>query len=389
LVSRPAIDILRRYLLIALGLTIASLMMGCASRPESGFLAEAAYDPPQATKHTILVATTRQRDPRPGTLYNGLRADWLDFASVTVSVPPVHVAGRIEWPQNPPGDPRKDFVVDAAHYIDGDKAFMQALNAQLAKRPRGHRQIFLFVHGFNTMFAEGLYGFTQVVHDSRSDAVPVLFSWASRGSVTDYLYDQNSATAARDQLAHTIRLLLASNAEKVNILAHSMGNWVFVEAMRQIVLEGGFKHPDKIGTVVLAAPDIDIDVFKSELRAIGRPKHPYYVLLSRDDKALELSKFISGGQSRVGALNHVNELTRLGAVVIDLTNVKGDDPSDHNKYEQIAEIAPRLQQVLENGIGKTRAASGEETEQIKSSVTSVVTIPMNILGNSIAVVAGR
>ena len=181
-----------------------------------------------------------------------------------------------------------------AHYIDGDKAFLQALNAELAQRPRGHRQVFLFVHGFNTMFAEGLYGFTQVVHDSHTQAVPVLFSWASRGSVTDYLYDQNSATAARDELAHTIRLLAASNAEKVNILAHSMGNWVFVEAMRQIKLEGGLKHPDKIGVVVLlAAPDIDIDVFKSELRAFGKPKRPYYIVLSRDDKALALSKFLA------------------------------------------------------------------------------------------------
>ena len=170
-------------------------------------------------------------------------------------------------------------------YIDGDKAFLQALNAQLAQRPRGQRQVFLFVHGFNTMFAEGLYGFTQVVDNSHTQAVPVLFSWASRGSVTDYLYDQNSATAARDELAHTIRLLVASNAEKVNILAHSMGNWVFVEAMRQIKLEGGLKRSDKIGVVVLAAPDIDVDVFKSELRAFGKMKRPYYVVLSRDDKA--------------------------------------------------------------------------------------------------------
>jgi esterase/lipase superfamily enzyme len=382
-------DVLRRSLLIALVLAASGLMMGCASRPESGFLADAAYLPPQATEHTILVATTRQRDPRPGTLYNGQRADWLDFASVTVSVPPTHVTGKIEWPQSPPGDPRKDFTVHASNYIDGDKAFLQALNAQLAQRPRGQRQVFLFVHGFNTMFAEGLYGFTQVVHDSHTQAVPVLFSWASRGSVTDYLYDQNSATAARDELAHTIRLLVASNAEKVNILAHSMGNWVFVEAMRQIKLEGGLKRSDKIGVVVLAAPDIDVDVFKSELRAFGKMKRPYYVVLSRDDKALALSKFISGGESRVGAIRHDGELAELGAVVIDLTNVKGDDPTNHNKYAQLAEISPQLRQVLQNGIGKTQVASNEETEQLKSSFTAVVTVPVNILGNSIAIVAGR
>ncbi len=209
-------------------------------------------------------------------------------------------------------------------------AFLATVNAELAKRPPGHRKIFLFVHGFNTMFAEALYGFTQVVHDAHTDHVPVLFTWASRGKLTDYLYDNNSATAARDQLAHTIRLLTDSNAEEVNILAHSMGNWVFVEAMRQIKMQGGLKHPEKIGLVLLAAPDIDIDVFKSDLRAYGKLKKPYYIVLSKDDKALALSKFLAGGQTRVGDDGNVQDLAKLGAVVIDLTNVHGDDPSDHN-----------------------------------------------------------
>ncbi len=308
-------------------LVCMNLMMGCAARPESGFLATTAYEAPSATEHTILIASTRERDARPGTLYSGFRADWLDYASATMSVPPTHVDGKIEWPQTPPGDPRRDFAVRDAGYIDGDRAFLAAVNAELAKRPPGHRKIFLFVHGFNTMFAEALYGFTQVVHDAHTDHVPVLFTWASRGKLTDYLYDNNSATAARDQLAHTIRLLTDSNAEEVNILAHSMGNWVFVEAMRQIKLQGGLKHPEKIGLVLLAAPDIDIDVFKSDLRAYGKPKKPYYIVLSKDDKALALSKFLAGGQARVGDDGNVEDLAKLGAVVIDLTNVHGNDPS--------------------------------------------------------------
>jgi esterase/lipase superfamily enzyme len=379
----------RRWLLAALALVLLSLTTGCASRPESGFLATTAYDSPGATDHTILIATTRERDSRPGTLFNGRRADWLDYASATLSVPPTHVDGKVEWPQTPPGDPRRDFVVHQAGYIDGDQAFIQALNAQLALRPPGHRKVFLFVHGFNTMFAEALFGFTQVVHDARTDHVPVLFTWASRGNLTDYLYDNNSATAARDELAHTIRLLTASNAEQVNILAHSMGNWVFVEAMRQIKLEGGLTHPEKIGLVLLAAPDIDIDVFKSELRAFGKPTHPYYIVLSHDDKALAFSKFLAGGRSRVGATHHIDELTALGATVIDLTNVHGDDPTDHNKYAQLAAISPELEHVLGNGIGKTKIAASDQAAQIGSSMTSAVTVPLNILGNSISIVAGR
>ena len=37
-------------------------------------------DLPGAVDHTLLVATTRERDPRPGTLFNGERASAVDYA---------------------------------------------------------------------------------------------------------------------------------------------------------------------------------------------------------------------------------------------------------------------------------------------------------------------
>ena len=118
----------------------------------------------------------------------------------------------------------------------------------------------------------------------------MLFTWASRGKPTAYVYDLNSATAARDGLEHTLRLLLASNAEEVNVLAHSMGNWVTVEAFRQIKISGDLSHANKIGYVFLAAPDIDIDVFKSQMRRFGKPRKPFYIILSEDDRALFLQE---------------------------------------------------------------------------------------------------
>ena len=92
-----------------------------------------------SVRNVLLVATTRERDERPGTLFNGDRATALDFAELTVSVPPNHKQNEIEWATTPPGDPNVNFVVRDEKYLDGDKAFLQALNAQLALRPPGSR----------------------------------------------------------------------------------------------------------------------------------------------------------------------------------------------------------------------------------------------------------
>lgn len=363
------------------------LVAGCASRPEAGFLAPVVEIDSGSTPHTLLVATTRKRDDRPGTLFNGERSTPLDFAKIVVSVPDKHTPGEVEWASRPPGDPKTDFVVRQAGYLESEKAFISTLNAQLAAKPKGKRNIFLFIHGYNTMFAEGLYRFAQLVHDSRADGVPVLFTWASRGQLTQYVYDTNSATAARDDLERTLRLLFASNADQINILAHSMGNWVTVEALRQIRISGGLPQASKFGHVVLAAPDIDIDVFKSQMRRFGKPAKPFFIVLSKDDKALGASNFLAGGRGRLGADSDPEELAALGAIVIDMTEVKGLDSSNHGKFAQLAAVAPKLTAVLESGVAKQHPSASAQ-EIASGSLEAIVKLPITIIGAPFRLLAG-
>lgn len=378
---------MRRSRAMFAALIVSAPLFACASRPETGFLSPVAVSATGETDHTLLVATTRERDPRPGTLFNGERGSSLSYATITISVPPNHVPGQIETPASPPGDPGANFVVRDAGYLDGDKAFVQALNAQLLKRPKGSRKVFVFIHGFNTMFAEAVYRATQLAHDSRFTGVPVLFTWASRGRLDDYVYDANSATAARDSLEHVLRLALASDAERVDIVAHSMGNWVTVEAFRQIRISGEERNAGKFGLVVLAAPDIDLDVFKSQMSRFADLHKPFFIVLSKDDRALGASSFIAGGENRVGADTNVQDLTALGATVIDLTDVKADDPTNHGKFAQLAAVAPQLQEVLLHGVGSRPGVVRQEAAG--NAIGSIIALPATLLGAPIRIIAGQ
>ena len=383
---KAAGDMYRRWRRSMACVALVSLMLGgCASRPETGFMAPIEQTAPGATPHTILVATTRQRDDRAGTLFNGERGV-ASYASLEVSVPPNHQQGEIEWPSTPAGDPKSHFVVRNASYLDDEQAFVRKLNAELAKRPKGKRNVFIFVHGYNTMFSEAVYRLTQIVHDAEAPGVPVLFTWASRGQVSQYVYDNNSATKARDELERTIRIAFASNADEVNILAHSMGNWVTVEALRQIRITGGLKQINKLGAIFLAAPDIDVDVFKSQMRRFGKPAKPFFIILSRDDKALGASTFIAGGQKRLGAADDVEELAALGAVVIDLSDVEGTDASNHGKFAQIANLAPKFRGVLAQGVGPR--SPGTAAQGVGGTIEGLFTLPIKIIGAPIRAVTG-
>lgn len=346
---------------------LAPVLAGCASRPGADALSVIEGPEAGTTEHVILVASSRARDPQPGVFYSGERTPALSFAKVEMTVPPNHKPGMVESPKQSPPNPATDMVVREAVYRDTPQEFASDLKSELAKWPAGKRQAVIFVHGYNTLFSEALYRLTQMAEDSKAPGVPVLFTWASRGSVGDYVYDNNSATAARDRLEETIRLVFDSGADQVSIVAHSMGNWVTVEALRQIQISGKPLPANKIGNIVLAAPDIDVDVFKSQLKRFGKPAKPFIVIVSRDDKALAFSDLIAGDKPRLGAYTNDSDLVELGAVVIDMTEVKSSDGLNHSKFAQLAEMAPELRGMIMRAQSKVGAASSVEIAGIHFS----------------------
>ena len=375
----------------------AAVLAGCGSRPVTGALAPNTTAVEGASVESLLVVTTRSRSETPGTLFSGERANQRDFAEIAISLPPSHVSGQIEWPDSMPGDPARHMVTRKASYLNGDDGFRAAVRRELAARQPKDRQVFLFIHGYNTLFAEGVYRFAQVMHDSDAPGVPVLFTWASRGDFTDYVYDLNSAAVARDELEQTLEDLAASGAREVNVLAHSMGTWLMMETLRQMPPERRKKLSQKLKRIVLAAPDIDVGVFKDQMRRVGRLDPPIILLLSKDDRALNVSSIIAGGKDRVGRYGDDAELAALGALVIDLTNLEGPDSARHSKFAAFAAIAPRLTEVLQKdkltvsgneAAGSLGAAGKDLGSFVSSTVQVAVTLPVTLVTAPILLVTG-
>jgi len=208
-------------------------------------------------------------------------------------------------------------------------AFAQSVDA--AARADSGRAL-VFVHGYNTDFDDAVYRTTQIVHDSGYSGAPILFSWASGGRTVDYVYDRDSANAARDGLENLLRSLARSGVKRIDIVAHSMGTWLTMEALRGLAIAGDRDVGGRLGDVVLASPDIDVDVFKSQMRRYGVPDRPFIVLLSDDDRALRFSSLISGQQPRLGDYRDASDIASLGLIVVDLTQVKAGDSFNHTKF---------------------------------------------------------
>jgi esterase/lipase superfamily enzyme len=355
------------FLLTAAMAGLMPLLAGCAGRPAQGVLvpnaaAATAATVDGTTRVRILAATTRQRATGDaGEMFNGVRADQVSYAGITVSIPPdaSRKIGDVQWPDSLPGDPRRDFVTVAADYLE-QPSFNAALSAELKQVGTG--KVLIFVHGFNNRFDEAVYRLAQIVHDSKVPAVPVLFAWPSRGEVrlSSYTYDRESANYSRDALEQLFDMLtLNPNVKEVTVLAHSMGNVVALEALRARAIRNG-KIGDKIKNVLLVAPDVDVDVFRTEIRRMGTNRPQFAIFLSQDDQALKLSSSIWGGVPRIGDIDptqepYSSEFAQDNILVFDLSRLGGEAHS--RAFTSVTTVVGMLQQRLAEGQQMTASRS--------------------------------
>lgn len=329
---------------------IIAALIGCSAPPDLVGVDNPdtpVASAPNTTKAKVFMLTTRAATDVTGVFYSGERAPELSLTSVTVSIPPNHENGQIERPKQLPPDPSKEFAIINPTVYGGEQDFISELNRELAKRPQGQRDVLLFVHGYNTTTSDALLRIAQFAHDSDFEGIPVLFSWASAGKVTRYVYDINSSLVARRHLLHSASLISQSNAQGVDLFAHSMGTFLTVEALVQANLHGPYNQHGRLKNVMLASPDIDIDLFKEQLKYFSDENRNLYLFVSDDDKALKISRRISGGVDRVGSSN-AHELSELGVTVLDLSEVDDSNVSTHSKFAESPEVVALIGQSLEN-----------------------------------------
>jgi esterase/lipase superfamily enzyme len=300
----------------------------------------------------MLVATTRLKAD-PSEMFSGSRGTALSFANITVSIPPdsARKVGDVQWPSKVPGNPATDFVTRKAEFIERPQA-LQWFNRAVAKVPQ--RRVLVFIHGFNNRFDDAVFRFAQIVHDAGTPVVPVLFTWPSRGSLLAYGYDRESSTYSRNALEAVLSAIAKDpSVGEITVLAHSMGNVVTLEALRQMAIRDGRVAP-KIRNVLLAAPDVDVDLARQEIADMG-PNHPNFTLfVSADDRALAFSRRVWGDSVRLGAIDpeaepYRTEIENSKINVINLTKLTSDDSLNHSKFAQSPEVVQMIGRQLASG----------------------------------------
>jgi esterase/lipase superfamily enzyme len=253
-------------------------------------------------------------------------------------------------------------LAEIAHE-EAEQKFAAELAARVAATPR--KEVFVYVHGFHNTFTDAVFTMGEVWHFLGREGVPVVYTWpAGRPGLTGYAYDRESGEFTVYHLKRTLRRIAACpGVEKIHVLAHSRGTDVVATAIRELHIEtrgvAETQRALKLGTVVLAAADLDVDVVIQRLWAerISRACERVVIYVCKDDDALGMANWLFGGEMRLGYLSphifqrdeleNLRESTRIQIIDARVSNA-GD--FGHNYFHSNPAVSSDLVLLLRYGL---------------------------------------
>ncbi|MFI4874882.1 MAG: alpha/beta hydrolase [Blastopirellula sp. JB062] len=230
-----------------------------------------------------------------GAMYGGERGA-LQFGTCQISIPEVHEVGQLESPSvlrlELTERPEKHVVLLEV-LTKEEEAFFADLREKVAQSPR--RELLIFVHGYNVSFEDAARRTAQMAYDLKFTGVPMFYSWPSQADLFGYATDRDNSLWTVSHLKEfLLKVAHQSDAQSINLIAHSMGNRAMGTALQEIAAE--MKEETKLfNQVVLAAPDVDATVFRDEIAPqIVRSSNQVTLYASANDLALLASKNVNG-----------------------------------------------------------------------------------------------
>ena len=246
-------------------------------------------------------------------------------------------------------DPRQ-LAIHAIRTLN-EEALLGEIRPRIEKASKFPREAFVFVHGFNVSFKNALRRAAQLEHDLGFDGAAFVYSWPSHGQfgASDYLADQRNSLAAADDLRAFLEFVVAkSGARIVHLIAHSMGNPLLLEALKQLQSKPAWADLH-IGQVILAAPDMDAGEFAAAIPSLRDVANGITLYASASDQALIASTVVNGLRGpRAGSVTALGPVVVDGLDTIDITAAGMEILSfNHNSYAESPALLEDLRNLLQ------------------------------------------
>lgn len=217
-------------------------------------------------KYRVWFGTNRQKERQNGNvIFGSERADQITYGHCDVTVPKYHQIGSLgdPWWRRFPRFWQNNRLRIADLHALAETAFFYKLRSFLEELPDNERILLIFLHGFNVSFDHAAKRAAQLGVDLGIRGATAFFSWPSKGSLYKYHVDEASIEASERHISQfLLEMSERSGAHGIHLIAHSMGNRGLLRAFHRLTRQTKERIGDSLKQVILAAPDIDEELFR-------------------------------------------------------------------------------------------------------------------------------
>jgi len=294
---------------------------------------------------TNRVPVNRQ-DEKKGYTSNPEPDSLTHYGKCLVVIPKSHTYGSVGSPWYRRWIKGSDDRLSVKEFIPlTEDNFIKDVSATLSNEALYDRSILVYIHGFNVSFEEAAIRAAQIGFDLKVPGITSFYSWPSQGKWTlnDYMADADNIKISEESLANfLVKMANDSKANRVHIIAHSMGNQGLLNAMNGAIAKAAVSGI-KFGQIFLAAPDVDVVLFKKLASIYPRMSERTTLYVSAKDKVVEASSWLRNDQPRVGytpPITIVDGIDTIEATKIDI-GVLG-----HSYFSEAAGILHDMHDLL-------------------------------------------
>jgi esterase/lipase superfamily enzyme len=248
--------------------------------------------------YTVWFGTNRKptSSRKASETFSAERDEEIHYGTCEVYLPKGHRTGSVGtkwWKRLPKLKFTSDWLeVRKVHQMMKDD-YWKSVREAVASFKKQERMALVFIHGFNVDFEEAAMRAAQMGFDLKIPGVVAFFSWPSKGNVKDYGPDGETIGGSEQYITKfLVDFSHFAGVERVHVLAHSMGNLGFLRAVERIVGRASRRSRVKFEQIVLAAPDVDRDLFTDLAPNCLKICKRTTLYMSEKDKALRSAGII-------------------------------------------------------------------------------------------------
>lgn len=202
----------------------------------------------------------------PPSRFYGLERSEISYGKCMVSIPDGHQPGELEsasiFKLEFHEDPNRQIVI-----LNVTRKAEKAYFAEIAKKVghSKHRSALIYISSYNLSIENAARRLAQMAYDLKFDGVPVLYGQSPQVNKTGNIADENTADSTQSRMETFLNGFASKTAAKnIYLIAHDMDSRSLMNTLNSLTRKNP-KYKNRFKIIILAAPDIDADIFKDQI----------------------------------------------------------------------------------------------------------------------------